>query len=155
MFDAFKTGTGAQVWQELVQEAAGRVGHPLDESGEAYLVFMLLRYQGDAWLLSHVLGLDWLDAHNLVGTARADTLRDVGDRCLLVAGLFPGLAERRRVNVDYYIDIGRSAYQGVAEVGRQAYAALYRQLARSYLDLVETLNAVRSLAQPELIRLTR
>jgi len=108
-------------------------------------VFVLLRYQGDAWLLSHAQGLDWLDALNLIGSPRADALRDVGDRCLLVAGLFPGLAERRRVSVDYFIDIGRSAYLGVAGASRQAYAALYEQLARSYRELVVTLNAMRAL----------
>lgn len=145
MFDTFKQGTPAEVWQALVQEAAGRAGRRLDETRESYLVFVLLRYQGDAWLLSHAQGLDWLDALNLIGSPRADALRDVGDRCLLVAGLFPGLAERRRVSVDYFIDIGRSAYLGVAGASRQAYAALYEQLARSYRELVVTLNAMRAL----------
>jgi hypothetical protein len=147
MFDTFKQGTPAEVWQALVQEAAGRTGQRLDETRESYLVFVLLRYQGDAWLLSHAQGLDWLDALNLIGSSRADALRDVGDRCLLVAGLFPGLAERRRVSVDYFIDIGRSAYLGVAGASRQAYAALYEQLARSYRELVVTLNAMRASPQ--------
>lgn len=144
MFDTFKQGAPAEVWQALVKEAAARTGRPLDESRESYLVFVLLRYQGDAWLLSHAHGLDWLDALNLAGSERAAALRDVGDRCLLVAGLFPGLAERRRVTVDYFIDIGRSAYLGAAAASRQAYAALYEQLARSYRELVGTLNAVRA-----------
>jgi hypothetical protein len=144
MFETFKQGAPAEVWQALVREAAGRTGRPLDESRESYLVFVLLRYQGDAWLLSHAQGLDWLHALDQVGSARTDALRDVGDRCLLVAGLFPGLAERRRVSVDYFIDIGRSAYLGVAGASRQAYAALYEQLARSYRELVGTLGAMRS-----------
>ena len=143
MADTLKQGTPAQLWQALVQEAAWRTGQALDESRESYLVFVLLRYQGDGWLLSHAHGLDWLDAMNLVGSARADALRDVGDRCLLVAGLFPGMAERRRVSVDYFIDIGRSAYFGAAHASRQAYASLYEQLAHSYRELVRTLNAMR------------
>lgn len=143
MFEAFKNGTPVEVWQALVQDAYEQTGRRLDESSESYLVFVLLRYQADGLLLARTQGMDWLLAMDLAGTARADALRDVGDRCLLVAGLFPGLAERRRVSVNYFIDIGRSAYLGVADVTRQAYAALYAQLARSYGELVHTLNAVR------------
>lgn len=145
MFAAFRNGTPVEVWQALVQEAYERTGRRLDESSESYLVFVLLRYQADSQLLTHAQGVDWLQALELVGRARADALRDVGDRCLLVAGLFPGLAERRRVTVDYFVNIGRSAYQGVADVTRQAYAELYEQLARSYRELVRTLDAMRTL----------
>lgn len=148
MIDTLKKGAPAEVWQALVKEAAERAGRPLDESRESYLVFVLLRYQGDALLLSHTQGIDWLEAQARMGHARADALRDVGDRCLLVAGLFPGLAERRRVSVEYFIDLGRSAYQGVADASRQTYAALYAQLARSYRELVATLGAMRSAPLP-------
>ncbi|GLQ92029.1 hypothetical protein [Dyella acidisoli] len=143
MFEAFKNGTPVEVWQSLVQEAYERTGRRLDESSESYLVFVLLRYQADNLLLTRTQGMDWLLAMDLVGTARADALRDVGDRCLLVAGLFPGLAERRRVSVDYFIAVGRSAYLGVADATRQAYATLYAQLANGYRELVVTLDAMR------------
>jgi len=146
MSNAFSRGTPAEVWQALVQEAAARAGRPLDETEESYLVFVLLRYQKDAWLLSHIQGLDWLHAQQQVGSARVEALRDVGDRCLLVAGLFPDLAQRRRVSVDYFIDIGRGAYQGAAEAARRAYASLYEQLARGYRDLVLTLGEMRMLS---------
>ena len=71
---------------------------------------------------------------------------------LLVAGLFPDVAERRRVSVGYYIDIGRAAYQGVADAGRRATAALYEQLAQSYRELVRTLSAMRRLESAMLPR---
>jgi hypothetical protein len=45
--------------------------------------------------------------------------------------------------VRYFIDLGRSAYMGIAEAGRSAYAALFGELARSYGELVCTLRAVR------------
>lgn len=153
MTDTLEYGTPVQLWQALVHEAGQRSSHPLDEARESYLVFVLLRFQRDAQLLSHSHGLDWLDALELTGgTARGDALRDVGDRCLLVAGLFPAVAERRRVSVGYYIDIGRAAYQGVADAGRRATAALYEQLAASYRELVHTLAAIRRLDAPMLLR---
>lgn len=155
MSETIRKGTPAQVWQALVQEAGERAGRPLDEASESYLVFLLLRYQREPWLLAHIFGMDWMEAQTLVGSARTEGLRDVGDRCLVVAGLFPGLAERRRVSVDYFIDIGRSAYQGVADASRHAYATLYRQLSRRYRELVGTLDAMRSLQEPKLIRFHR
>ena len=94
-------------------------------------------------LLARAQALDWLDAQSRCGTVRADALRDVGDRCLLIAGLYPGLAERRRVGIDYFVDLGRGAYFEVADASRNAYAALFEQLARSYRELVRTLRAMR------------
>lgn len=131
------------VWQALVQEAGERAGCALDASRESYLVFVLLRHQRDGQLLSRTQALDWLAAKTHTGAMREQSLREVGDRCLLIAGLFPALAERRRVNVRYFMDIGRSAYLDIADTGRSAYAALFRQLAATYEDLVCTLRAVR------------
>lgn len=138
-----RQGASAELWQALVHEAGERAGCTLDESREAYLVFMLLRHQADGRGLARTQALDWLHAHQLTGAVREDSLRDVGDRCLLIAGLYPSLAERRRVSVRYFIDLGRSAYLGIADAGRSAYAALFGQLAGSYGELVCTLRAVR------------
>lgn len=144
MVESLRHGAPAELWQALVREAGERLGQPLDESRESYLVFVLLRHQRDGQLLGRIQALEWFDALAQAGQVRTDALRDVGDRCLLIAGLYPGLAERRRVTVDYFIELGRSAYFGVAEAGRNAYAALFEQLARTYRDLVRTLRAVRS-----------
>lgn len=141
--DAIRLGAAAELWQSLVREACQRSARALDESQESYLVFVLLRHQRDERLLARIQALEWLDAQARVGRARTDALRDVGDRCLLVAGLFPALAERRRVSLEYFVDLGRGAYQGVAESGRNAYEALFAQLAAGYRDLVRILQAMR------------
>ena len=148
MDGAITRGAQAQLWQSLVHEAGERLHAPLDESRESYLVFVLLRYQRDDSLLARTLALEWFAAQANAGSARADALRDVGDRCLLIAGLYPGLAERRRVDTDYFIDLGRGAYHEAAEASRNAYAALFEQLARSYRELVRILHCVRE--APEL-----
>lgn len=148
MTDTIRRGAAAELWQALVHEAGTRAGTPLDEMRESYLVFVLLRYQRDDSLLVRTQALEWLAAQACSGTQRADALRDVGDRCLLIAGLYPGLAERRRVGTEYFIDLGRGAYHEAAEASRNAYAALFEQLARSYRELVRILHCVRE--APEL-----
>lgn len=149
MSTTIRHGAQAELWQGLVHEAGERVGFPLDEMHESYLVFVLLRYQRDDTLLARAQALDWLEAQSCHGSVRADALRDVGDRCLLIAGLYPGLAERRRVGIEYFVDLGRGAYFEVADASRNAYAALFEQLARSYRELVRTLRAIRG--TPELV----
>lgn len=136
-------GTQTQLWQTVIREGARRGGVRLDEDAESYLGFVLIRYLRDTQLASHTLALDWLQAHEERALARADALRDVGDRCLLIAGLFPQLATRRRVSEDYFIDLGGSAYRGVAEAARAGYAALFAQLARGFEQLVAALRHVR------------
>lgn len=144
MVESLKRGAPAELWQALVREASERAGEPLDESRESYLVFVLLKHQRDEHLLARIQATEWLNAQAQLGSVRADALREVGDRCLLIAGLYPGLAERRRVTVDYFIEIGRSAYLGVADAGRAAYGALFEHLAQTYRELVRTLRAVRT-----------
>ena len=141
--DTIRQGAAAELWQSLVREACTRCGQSLGEAQESYLVFVLLRHQRDGHLLARTQALEWLEAQLRVGSARSDALRDAGDRCLLIAGLFPALAQRRRVSVEYFIDLGRGAYQGVADSGRSAYADLFAQLASTYHQLVHTLRAVR------------
>ncbi|MBB4132457.1 MULTISPECIES: hypothetical protein [unclassified Xanthomonas] len=143
MHESFKQGAPAELWQALVREAGQRIARPLDESREHYLVFVLLRFQRDAHLLSRTQALAWLHAQDQVGSVRADALRDVGDGCLLIAGLFPGVAQRRRLSVDYFIDLGRGAYFEVADT-RCSDAGLFAQLAGSYHELVRTLAALRT-----------
>jgi len=145
-----RQGAAAELWQSAIREACEGGGRALDESQESYMVFVLLRHQRDQRLLARIQALEWLDAQQQAGSARADALRDVGDRCLLVAGLFPALAKRRRVGVDYFIDLGRGAYQGVAEAGRDAYAGLFAHLADSYRELVTVLQGVRALPDPRM-----
>lgn len=141
--DPIRCGTASELWQGLIDEGARRRGVRLDVQEESYLGFVLQRYQRDAQFAAHTLALDWLAAQDEIGTRRADALRDVGDRCLLVAGLFPRLAERRRVPPAYFVALGRDAYAGVAHCARAGYGALFAQLAEAFARLVEALLGMR------------
>jgi len=130
-------------WHRVVSEAAVRVRYPLDEDRESYLVFMLQRYLARPEMVRSVLAMQFLEGLGDRGRVRSEHLRDVGDQCLLFAGLFPGQAERRRVNPDYFIDLGRSAYTVVAEGSAAALAALYHSLAEAFAALADVLFALR------------
>lgn len=142
----FHQGTQSELWQALVREGAQRRGVALDEHEESYLGFVLIRHQRDAQFAAHTLALDWLAAYEERAQVRADALRDVGDRCLLVAGLYPQLAKRRRVTPDYFVDLGGGAYAGVADVARAGYGELFAQLAQAFRRLVAVLRGAREVA---------
>lgn len=138
------TGATAQLWHDLIRDAEQRAGTTLDEAAESYLVFTLLRHSRDAWLTGRTMALEWLDGLTHIGAVRGERLRDVGDRCLLIAGLFAGQTTRRRVSSGYYIDLGRSAYRELSDAERSALATLYGQLAGAFTCLVAVLRELRS-----------
>ena len=140
--ESLQLGSPLQLWHDLVREGEERVRTPLPEIIESYLVFMLQRHQGDAALGGRTMALDWLGGMDRVGHERADALRDVGDRCLLISGLFPRLAERRTVQPSYYAALGQAAYGEVAVVTRSGYAELFAQLAKAFDAMLRVLKGL-------------
>src|SRR5215210_5102344 len=86
-------------WQRLVQEASTNASRTLDEQLESYLVFLLVRCCAQTDILQRIMAVEYL--HSLAATQgrmRNERLRDVGDHCLLFAGLFPHIARKRLVH---------------------------------------------------------
>ena len=133
-------------WQALVAEAAALSGVKLDEELESYLVFTLMRYLRRPEMTQRILALDFLEAFQQSHPQRSEALRDVGDQCLLFSGLFPRRAERRRVRVSYYVKLGRSAYQNLADSLNKT-ADLFARLAEEFIVAMDTLQAIRVLGQ--------
>ncbi|MDH3948733.1 MAG: hypothetical protein OEU74_07210 [Gammaproteobacteria bacterium] len=133
-------------WQALVVEAEELCGIQLDEELESYLVFTLMRYLRRPEMAHRILALDFLEAQQSSRQHRSQVLRDVGDQCLLFSGLFPRRAERRRVRVSYYVDLGRSAYQNLADSLTKT-AHLFAHLAEEFIAAMDTLQAIRVIGQ--------
>lgn len=132
-------------WHALVKEAEKHNGVQFDEEIESYLVFMLMRYTERPELAAKVMALDYLESLLSHGNEKRQRMRDVGDQCLLFSGLFPRRAERRRVSIAYYVNLGRSAYQSVADVAQNTMATMFSQLANSFVELMDVLQAMRSM----------
>jgi len=139
--DAIRQGTATALWQELIREGEQRQHLTLGEELESYLVFALMRHLQDAPLAGRIMALEWLSAQEKPTTP--DRLRDVGDRCLLIAGLFPRLAQRRRVSTAYYVDLGRGAYATAGQRAPRCERSLFDHLAEAFHSLVAVLTAIR------------
>ncbi len=68
-------------------------------------------------------------------------LREVGDTCLLYAGLFPKHASRKSVPPEYFTLIGQQAYWQLAQ--KNARDTLFESLARKFKTLSQVLSAIR------------
>ncbi len=138
--------TSTAQWHALINEAQLNCATQLDEELESYLVFLLMRYTQHADLASSVLATDFLECAHAVGNQQRELLRDVGDKCLLFSGLFPGRAERRHVRISYFVDLGQSAYATLADVPELDLGELFSALCDRFVSLVDVLLAMREVA---------
>ncbi len=134
--------TSTAHWHQLVGDAQKSCAVSLDEDMESYLVFLLMRFVACPELAASVLSLAYLEGLATSGRLRVDRLRDVGDRCLLFSGLFPGRARRRRVRVGYFVAIGQGAYAELAQVAG-AHGGLFARLRERFVAMMDVLAAMR------------
>jgi len=136
--------TDISQWYVLVNEAEVRAESILDEAAESYLVFMLMRFSHNQRLLESVVALEFLECmQDESGYYKVERLSEIGDKSLLLSGLFPGIAMRRRVSSDYFSNMGRSAYLYASALCRQR-SALFEQLGSEFTRLERVLRALRS-----------
>lgn len=137
--------TSLAQWQALVNEATVDAHIHLNEDLESYLVFLLMRFTNQPQIAHSVLAMDFLSAFTDKALDKATQLQDVGDKCLLLAGLFPGRAERKHVRISYFVHLGQSAYSSLSTVSRQSLATLFNDLSDAFVPLTDVLLTARSL----------
>jgi hypothetical protein len=112
---------------------------------EHYLVALLSAYATQP-LDDAPLGVKMLSAFEAAPPERRRALREVGDTSLFVSGFWSESFARRTVDVDYYIDLGGTAYGELARVGpgwsRDPYGDVYGQLAQNFSRFVGVLAAL-------------
>lgn len=140
--------TSLAQWQALVKDAELTSHLTLDEELESYLVFLLGRFNQRPDIADCILATEFLSSLEKSPESQRNCLREVGDKCLLFAGFFPGQAEKRHVKIKYFIELGRSAYVQVASLSKKRSAILYRSLSYGFVSLMEVLHAIRGLSDP-------
>jgi hypothetical protein len=134
-------------WQALVKDAAGASEIKLTENLESYLVFLLMRFMGSPEIVQTILANEMLAGLSQLGTQRLQTLRDIGDKCLLFSGLFPGRARRRRVRISYFVKMGQNAYSTLSAQKHKETAHLFDALSRQFVDLMDVLQTMREIEE--------
>lgn len=132
-------------WYELIREAERVADISLEEALESYLVMLLMRFAKDNALADSILGMEYLEAQEQSILLQRDQLQTVGDKCLLYSGLFPSSAERKRVKVSYFVDLGRSAYYQVSGIVPTQLQPLYVELCQTFVKMRDILQTTREL----------
>jgi hypothetical protein len=133
--------TETSQWHALLNDAQMDSHCFLDEPVESYLVFLLMRFNQSPHLANSVLALDFMQISHTSGKVKRELLQQVGDKSLLFSGLFPGLAQKKHVSVDYFIQMGKTAYYTVAE---QDTCELFNALGNNFKSMRLVLSAIQN-----------
>lgn len=131
--------TTMSLWHDVVKHAEGRCSVTLKGELEAYLISLLMRYTNQPQAAKYVAATMFLNALHAHHAEREISLQRVGDQCLLFTGLFPRVAEKRHVKINYFVDVGRSAYAAISHTAND----LYGSLALQFVVLMDVLQSIR------------
>jgi len=132
-------------WHSLVHDAENCCAQHLNEELESYLVFLLMRFTECPELINSIISVELLETSHQFGKMRQDRLQEVGDKCLLFSGLFPEIANRRRVTIRYYVDLGQTAYGALSSLDSKKLAQLFSQLQTGFTYMMDVLQTMRVL----------
>jgi len=127
------------LWLQIVHDAEAACALSLEPDLESYLVFLLMRYMRQPDFATKAIAETFLSGINFPPAKRDLALQAVGDQCLLLAGLYPNIAQKRLVTISYFVKIGQSAYLFVSKENNDVYAHLGSQ----FVSLMDVLLAIR------------
>lgn len=85
----------------------------------------------------------YLTAGQLEAAAKVELLKKLGDRSLYISGFFGDSLVRKVVDVDYYVDMGGTAYGQLASQTRdETLARVYQVFSSRFVEFVDVLTYV-------------
>lgn len=143
--------TPVALWHEVVHAAEASCSVILKDELEAYLVFLLMRYMNKPMFVKEIMAIEFLQGMQLKSTEQILALQEVGDKCLLLTGLYPNLAEKRLVHLSYFVKLGQAAYAKISQKSND----LYELLGHQFVGLMDILQSIRHYSQhyPDLLPL--
>jgi hypothetical protein len=141
--------TPIEYFKELVESAIAKQGVTSSELSSYYLVQLLDQFVS-ADLLYAELAVDGdrplaellTEALSSRGERRFTRLKLTGDLALFISGFFSDSIARRRVDLDYYVQLGGYAYGGAARFSPQELSPVFDELASKFGRFVDVLNEV-------------
>src|SRR5689334_13384113 len=120
--------TVTEFFHEVVTDALRSENVAPAASTEFYLVNLLCEFTHLRRVDEEPLALKMAQAADATAEARSRALKEIGDTALYVSGFFADSLVRRLVDVDYYIDMGGSAYGQLSRLaGRGTAPELLRE----------------------------
>lgn len=84
-----------------------------------------------------------LIAHNSETSAKLELLKKLGDKSLYISGFFGDSLSRKIVDVDYYANMGGTAYAALANATKEdTLAKVYDTFSSRFMDFVDVLTVI-------------
>jgi len=136
-----------EYFKELVEDALARQHVEAGDLTAYYLVNLLCQYvRPDARrsqsLDEEPLAIQLTRALQTGGSEQRMRLRSLGDFSLFTSGFFSDSFRRRTVDVDYYVSMGEYAYGSLSRRDEDAFAEVFGELARKFVDYMDVLADV-------------
>jgi hypothetical protein len=136
----------AEFFQEVVSGAIKNQGVNTSDHTECYLVNLLSTF-ANTQVDDEPLALKLASAMDASPDERARHLKEVGDTSLYVSGFFAESLQRKLVDVDYYIQMGRSSYGELARYFRgyrqsEVFGEVYDELGTKFPRYVDVLAEI-------------
>ena len=136
----------AEYFKELVETAIEHQHVAVHDLTSFYLVNLLTGFvqfdRSSPAAVDEALGVRFARALQAGGSRQRDGLREVGDLSLFTSGFFADSLTRSLVDVDYYIQLGASAYGSLARHGDATFGDVFDELAAKFTACVDVLSEV-------------
>lgn len=128
-------------WYDLLVEAQKETSIFLPPSLEHYVSLLLKHYLSRLDFFEEPIGFELLAC----STKPAPLIhyQDVGDRCLIISGLFPDFVVRKNVSQGYLKKIGKSAYYQVSLHSDKTIQPLFYRLSTQFEEISTILGHFR------------
>ncbi len=138
--------TPSEYFRELVESALQHQHLAAHDLTSFYLVNLLTGFmhvdRADAADDDEPLGVRFAKALQDAGIRQRDGLRQVGDLSLFISGFFADSLNRSLVDIDYYIQVGGSAYGSLARQGHVTFGEVFNELSEKFPAFVDVLCEV-------------
>jgi hypothetical protein len=132
-----------EYFKELVE---GALAHQRITAGELtsfYVVNLLTGFlQRPAYDDDTPMAVRLAEAINAAGAKQRDSLRQIGDLSLFMSGFFADSFQRKLVDVDYYANIGGTAYAALSRYEADAFSSVFAELADNFVRFADVLSEV-------------
>lgn len=147
-----------QYFLELVEEAQNAQKVSLNLLTQNYVADLMRYYLVSDHLFvtsesgkktQPTLAEQYLKAQNSDARERIELLKRTGDQALYVSGFFGQSLTRKVVDVDYYVNMGSSAYTQLSYCIREAtFTDLYSEISQRFVTLVDLLSYISRKTMP-------
>lgn len=152
-----------EYFRKKVLEAIGSLKIKLDDDLEFYVVNLLCDFitpsrieteSGGYSTLEIPLALLYKQAIEAPSHQKVRIYKQLGDTSLYLSGFFQDFFNRKAFDIDYYINLGSSAYNSVSSIMRddhkdEKFSDMYHKLAEKFTSLVDVVAEVSDSQESE------